>query len=132
MRDIAVVLLLLIGATFVLLAAVGLVRLPDLLTRMQAAAKTGTLGVGCTVLAVAVFFGQAGITTRALLIVVFLFMTAPIAAHMIARAAYFVGTDLWEGTVNDDLRGRYNSQTNTLSSPPEGIDRGNATLADPS
>ncbi|MBX3439069.1 MAG: monovalent cation/H(+) antiporter subunit G [Planctomycetaceae bacterium] len=116
MREFAVVILLLTGATFTLLAAVGLLRLPDLLTRMQAATKTGTLGVGCTVLAVAVFFDQTGITTRALMIVVFLFMTAPIAAHMIARAAYFAGAELWEGTVHDDLRDRYDSETNTLQS----------------
>lgn len=119
MRDLVVVVLLLTGATFALLAAVGLVRLPDLLTRMQAATKSGTLGVGCTVLAAAVFFGQEGIITRALLVVVFLFMTAPIAAHMIGRAGYFVGAELWEGTVSDDLRERYDRRTSTLDSYPD-------------
>lgn len=132
MRDIAVVVLLLIGATFALLAAVGLVRLPDLLTRMQAATKSGTLGVGCIVLAAAVFFGHAGIVTRALLIIAFLFMTAPIAAHMIGRAAYFIGAELWEGTVNDDLRGRYDRQTNTLASRPDGVIRSHVDRVDPS
>lgn len=132
MRDMIVVVLLLVGATFALLAAVGLVRLPDLLTRMQAATKSGTLGVGFTVLAAAVFFGQEGITTRALLIVVFLFMTAPIAAHMIGRAGYFVGAELWAGTVSDDLRGRYDSRTNTLESHPEDRARSAADLTDPS
>jgi multicomponent Na+:H+ antiporter subunit G len=124
MRDAAVVFLLLTGATFALLAAVGLVRLPDLLTRMQAATKSGTLGVGCTVLAAAIFFGQAGIVTRGLLIIVFLFMTAPIAAHMIGRAGYFVGAELWQGTVSDDLRGRYDRQTNTLRSRPKAVEPG--------
>jgi multicomponent Na+:H+ antiporter subunit G len=119
MRDIAVALLLVSGAVFTLLAAVGLVRLPDLLTRMHAATKAGTLGVGCMVLAVAAFFGELSVTTRAMLIVVFLFMTAPIAAHMIARAGYFSGAQLWSGTVRDDLSGRYDSRANTLGSGGE-------------
>lgn len=119
MRDLVVVGLLIFGAMMTLLAAIGLIRFPDLLTRMHAATKTGTLGVGCTVLAVAVHFDDVGITARALLIVVFLFMTAPIAAHMIGRAAYFSGVELWRKTGTDDLRGRYDAAANTLRSWPD-------------
>lgn len=111
--------LLVIGAAFALLGAVGLVRMPDVLTRMQPATKTTTLGVGCMLLAVAVHFGDLGIAARALAAVVFVVLTAPVAAHMIGRAAYFVGHPLWEGTLVDELRGRYDRETHALQSPGE-------------
>jgi multicomponent Na+:H+ antiporter subunit G len=119
-KDLFVAALLLIGALFSLVASVGLLRFPDLLTRMQAATKSGTLGVGCTLIAVAVHFSEVGITTRALLVVGFLFLTAPVAAHMIGRAGYFVGVSLWSGTVHDELRDRYDRKAKTLSSEPDG------------
>jgi multicomponent Na+:H+ antiporter subunit G len=78
--------------------------MPDLFMRMQAATKAATLGASCMLLAVAVHFGELGVFTRAMLVIAFVFATAPIAAHMIARAAYSVGTPLWEGTVADELR----------------------------
>jgi multicomponent Na+:H+ antiporter subunit G len=49
-------------------------------------------------------------------VVVFIFVTAPVAAHMIARAAYFSSVPLWEGTLSDDLEGRYDERTHTLHS----------------
>jgi multicomponent Na+:H+ antiporter subunit G len=104
LREILVVVLLIGGAAFSLLGGIGLFRMPDLLTRMQAATKTATLGVGMIVLGVALHFGTADVTVRALLIVVFLFLTAPVAAHMIARAAYLTGVRVWERTEIDELR----------------------------
>jgi multicomponent Na+:H+ antiporter subunit G len=95
--------LLLLGATFVLLAAVGVVRMPDVFTRMQAATKAASLGAICMLLGVAVFFGQLDVTVRAVLIVGFVFLTAPVSAHMIARAAYAAGVPLWAGTHLDEL-----------------------------
>jgi multicomponent Na+:H+ antiporter subunit G len=118
--------LLATGGAFALLAAVGIVRMPDLYMRMQAATKAATLGVACVMLASAVHFGDLGTTARALLVVFFLFLTAPVAAHTIARAAYFVGAPLWEGTVTDELRDRYEKRTHHLRSPqaePEPVDR---------
>jgi multicomponent Na+:H+ antiporter subunit G len=109
-------LLLMIGGIFALLAAVGIVRLPDLFMRMQAAAKGGSFGVGMLILAVAVYFGELGVTTRALLVIAFLFLTAPVAVHLIARAAYFVGVPLWKGTIKDELHGRYDQHTHALES----------------
>jgi monovalent cation/proton antiporter MnhG/PhaG subunit len=111
--------LMIIGAAFALLAGAGVVRMPDLFTRMQAATKASTLGIGCIVLAVAVYFGDLSITTRALAIIAFVFLTAPIAAHMIARAAYFVGVPLWEGTVIDELRGQYDRRSHKLARPDD-------------
>jgi multicomponent Na+:H+ antiporter subunit G len=120
--------LLLIGASFLLLAAVGLVRMPDLFTRMSAATKGTTLGVGCMLLAVGIYFPGIGITTRALAGIGFFFVTAPVAAHMIARAAYFVGVPLWEGTVRDELRGLYDPLTHTLERGPREAPAGAARV----
>jgi multicomponent Na+:H+ antiporter subunit G len=107
---------MLVGAGFSLIAAVGILRMPDLYTRMQAAAKTGTLGVGCTILAVAVYFADIGVTTRAALVILFLFLTAPVAAHMIARAGYISGVGLWKNSVIDEMRHRYDPSTHQLAS----------------
>jgi multicomponent Na+:H+ antiporter subunit G len=87
-----------------LLAAIGIFREPDLFSRMQAATKASTLGIACTMLAVAVYFEELGVTSRALLIICFFFLTGPIAAHRLGRAAYFVGVSLWPGTTRDELR----------------------------
>jgi monovalent cation/proton antiporter MnhG/PhaG subunit len=111
--------LMIIGAMFALLAGGGVVRMPDLFTRMQAATKASTLGIGCIVLAVAIHFGDLGITTRALATIMFVFLTAPVAAHMIARAGYVVGVPLWEGTVIDELHGHYDRRTHQLARPDD-------------
>ena len=100
-----VALLLVSGALFMLLAAVGLVRLPDLYTRMSATSKAATLGVSLILLGAAVHFGTAAVAGRAVVIVTFLFLTAPLAAHAIGRAGYRRRSPLWEGTVADELAG---------------------------
>ena len=106
--------LMIVGATFMLLAAVGIVRMPDLFTRMQTTTKAATLGIGCMLASSAVYFGKLEITARALAVIVFVFLTAPVAAHMIARAAYFIGVPLWKGTIRDDLQGHYDLRTHVL------------------
>lgn len=116
MSQIFTAVFLLLGASFMLLASIGILRLPDLFTRMQAATKAATLGSAFLLLAVAVYFGELGVTTRALATVAFITLTAPVAAHMIGRAAYFVAVPLWEKTVTDELRGRYEPTTHILSS----------------
>jgi multicomponent Na+:H+ antiporter subunit G len=108
-----------VGAVLMLLAAVGMVRMPDLYSRMQSATKASTLGVGCTMLAVAIDFSDLAITTRVALIVAFVFLTAPISAQMIGRAAYYVGVPLWEGTTLDELRDHNGRQRNTSGDSPE-------------
>ncbi|MBI1992810.1 MAG: monovalent cation/H(+) antiporter subunit G [Deltaproteobacteria bacterium] len=118
MSDIISGVLLLAGATFMLLAAVGVVRMPDLFTRMQTTTKSATLGAGSMLLAAALYFGDLGVTTRALAVISFLFLTAPVAAHMIGRAAYFVGVPLWKETIVDELRGHYDRRTHDLISNP--------------
>ena len=95
--------LMVLGALFMFLAGLGVLRLPDLFMRLQAGTKASTLGAGCLLLGAAVYFQDLAVTTRAVLVIGFFFLTAPVGAHMIARAAYAVGVPLWEGTLVDEL-----------------------------
>ena len=94
MIEILVSVLLLVGAAFMVLAAIGVLRLPDLPTRMHATTKAGALGAMMTMGGVAFYFGDSTVAARAVAIVIFIFLTAPIAAHVIGRAGYFTGTNL--------------------------------------
>jgi multicomponent Na+:H+ antiporter subunit G len=118
-REAATVVLMVVGAVLTLLAALGMVRMPDLYSRMQSATKASTLGVGCTMLAVAIDFADLAITTRVVLIVAFVFLTAPISAHMIGRAAYYVGVPLWKGTTLDELHDHNGRQAPAPERAPE-------------
>jgi multicomponent Na+:H+ antiporter subunit G len=113
--------LMFLGGLLMLLAAVGVARLPDLFMRMQAATKASALGAGLMVLAVAIFFGDVGTVMRAVLVIAFIFLTAPVSAHLIGRAAYFVGVPLWEGTVIDELRDHYDLRTHALTSAADPV-----------
>jgi multicomponent Na+:H+ antiporter subunit G len=119
MSDIVISVLLLTGASFLLLASIGLVRMPDLYTRIQTSAKGSTLGVGFVVLALAAYFNDFSVTVRALLVSAFLILTAPVSGHVIGRAAYFIGVPLWKKSVADELKGRYNVETHELENPED-------------
>ena len=86
------------------LAAIGVLRFPDLYTRMHAAAKSASFGSVLTLIAVALFFSSWSVAVEVILIIAFIFLTAPVAAHMIGRAGYALGVPLWEKTVQNDLR----------------------------
>lgn len=80
-----------LGAVFGLLAAVGVLRLPDLYTRMHAASKAGVVGAGLMLLAMAIESGDGSVIVRALLGILFLLLSTPVGAHLLAKAAYRVG-----------------------------------------
>lgn len=119
MLDIITAILLILGAVFVLIAGLGVLRMPDIFLRLSATSKAGTLGVGLMLAATVLYF-DAGIAARALATIVFLLLTTPVAAHRIGRAAYLTGAPLWEGTVQDELRGRYDQDTHTLAGSASG------------
>lgn len=96
--------LIIVGSFFALVAAIGLVRFPDVYSRMHAASKAGTVGSGLMLIALAVVAGDFATTLRAVAGVVFLLLTAPIAAHLLARASYKAGYKLWSGTVIDEMK----------------------------
>jgi multicomponent Na+:H+ antiporter subunit G len=104
MLDILIIILLTAGGVFSLLAAVGILVMPDVYTRMQAASKAVTFGAASIVLAAALHFKDAEIVTRCVLVCVFLFVTIPVASHLIARAAYRSGDPLAPETSIDELK----------------------------
>ena len=83
------------GVFFAFVAAVGLLRLPDLYTRAHAASKSDTLGAVLSLAAVALVFGTDVTTVKAVFLVAFMFVTNPTAAHAIARAAHDQGIEPW-------------------------------------
>lgn len=91
------------GALFSLIAAIGLNRLPDVYSRMHAASKAGTVGSGLLLLAIGLHSGDIAIFGRAFAGIIFFVLTAPIAAHLLARAAHKVGYPLHSVSVRDDL-----------------------------
>jgi multicomponent Na+:H+ antiporter subunit G len=111
------------GSLFVLLAGIGLLRMPDLFTRMHPSSKAATLGTVLILIGTAVHFEDGAIAVRALLICLFLFLTAPVASHIIARAGFFSGVPLADETAVDELSGRYDLETHCLSCPPAEADK---------
>lgn len=106
----------LVGAFFVLAAAVGVVRMPDVYTRMHAATKSGILGSGLMLVGVAVDAAESAVVLRALAALGFLIATTPIGAHLLGRAAYISGVPTWRGTAFDALKGRYDPKHRRLAS----------------
>jgi multicomponent Na+:H+ antiporter subunit G len=104
MLDAIIFILMFIGSFSALVASIGLLRMPDLFMRLSASTKAATFGIVLVLAAVALYFNQTGVTGRVIAIIVFVILTAPVAAHMIARAAYFNGVPLWKRSIYDDLR----------------------------
>ncbi len=119
MTDLLIMILSTIGSVFILLAAVGLIRMPDFYLRVSVTTKAVTLGVGLVLISAAIYFNDISVTSRVTAIIIFLFLTAPVAAHVITRAAYFTGTGLWKKTITDDLKGRYEDKTISLDEGDE-------------
>ncbi len=125
--DLAAAALLLAGTFFSVLGGLGVLRLPDVYTRLSATSKAATLGVSCILLAGAIHFHDAGVSARALVTAAFVFLTAPVAAHMIGRAAYVTRVPLWSGTVVDELAA---DRARVFPDPPAGPRRGEPPLHD--
>ena len=107
MTDYLIMGLAALGAAFILLAAIGILRMPDLYLRISVTTKAATLGTGLILTSVALYFGEAGVSSRVVAIILFTLLTAPVAAHLIGRASYFTGVPLWKQSVVDDLKGQY-------------------------
>lgn len=116
MTDVAAGIIILLGTFFILVSAVGLLKMPDLFTRMSSTTKASTMGIGLVLLGTALIWLDIGITARVVIIISFLFLTAPVAAHIIGRAAYFDKVPLWDKTTIDELEGKYDEQSHELKS----------------
>jgi multicomponent Na+:H+ antiporter subunit G len=99
-----VAIFLTVGTFLMFLAGVGLVRMPDVFCRMHAATKGASLGVALLLLAAAFYFRETIVVTKALVTIAFIFLTAPVAASLLGRAAYARRTPLWEKSLMDEGR----------------------------
>lgn len=116
MNDLLIAVFATLGALFVLLASIGLIRMPDTYLRISVTTKAATLGIGLILVAAAFYFKELSVTSRVLAIILFILLTAPISAHLIGRASYFIGVKLWHKSVMDDLDGKYKKVTHELKS----------------
>lgn len=102
MSDVVTAIVWLVGSAFALLAAVGVLRMPDVFTRMQASTKASTLGLACLLIGTAVQMGDLASVIRVASIGAFVLLTTPVSGLVIARASYFADVPLWKGTVLDE------------------------------
>lgn len=102
MTNIFIGILSTIGALAILLASIGIVRMPDFYLRLSVTVKAATLGVGLFLTCAAIIFPDVSVTTKAIATVFFLVLTAPVGAHMIARTAYHKRITMWKDTVMDE------------------------------
>lgn len=109
-------LLALLGAFLMCVAALGILRFPDVYCRMHAASKAGSLGLGLLLLAIILRHPQPDIIIKCIAIILFIFLTNPIAAHMVSRAAYLHKIPLWKKTGLDELEGKYAKKAQELKS----------------
>jgi multicomponent Na+:H+ antiporter subunit G len=116
MKEIIVIILLVLGTIFIFLAAVGLLKMPDVFLRMSASTIAATLGVSSILIALAVHFATFGITVHVIGTNLFLFLTVPVGAHLMGRAAHKAKYRQWGNTVVDRLEGKYNTNNHTLKS----------------
>lgn len=102
--NLVVAALLVLGTFLMFLTGLGLYRMPDIFTRMHSATKGASLGVAFLLLAAIFVFRDPVIVTKAIVTIAFVFLTAPVAAHLLGRAAYARRTPLWERSVIDEGR----------------------------
>ena len=103
--ELVVSVFLVVGAIFVLIGSLGLAKLPDFYTRLPGPTKATTLGMGCLLVAsvVSVTYQQGYLSLHELLITLFLLITAPVTAHMLAKTAMHHKLEMVDKTVDKDL-----------------------------
>lgn len=101
-----IIFFLAVGILFILVTAIGLIRLPDLYTRAHAASKSATLGVMCILVGVFLHFWliEGHFNARILLGILFIYVTSPVGGHILSRSSYIAGVKPWSGTVKDELK----------------------------
>ena len=93
--------MIVVGLLFDLTGTIGLVRLPDVYNRLQAATKCVTLGTCMILIGLLIWSGVDALGVKALLAAAFILLTSPVGAHAIARSAHLSGVRLWEKSVGD-------------------------------
>jgi multicomponent Na+:H+ antiporter subunit G len=119
--EIVAAVMILSGVALNVLATIGLHRFPDVFARMHAASKPATLGLALALTGTALVLGQLNEVMKLALVVAFQFLTAPIAAHMVGRAAYRAGTELSPETTVDELAGALDRPSEPDAGGPDPI-----------
>lgn len=105
--------LILLGTVFMIISAIGLIRLPDFYIRNSASTKATTLGLGLILLGIGIYFNRFQVFMEITAILFFILLISPLAAHIIARAAYKTKVPFWKKTNLKEMEG------NTGDSTPE-------------
>ena len=95
---------LIAGTFFTLVAALGILKMPDIYIRIHAATKAGTVGIGLILLAVALFFKDMAVTSRVIGIMLFLIMTTPAAAHLLGKIILKSSYRMWRNPTHEKKR----------------------------
>jgi multicomponent Na+:H+ antiporter subunit G len=104
MSDVIAGSLIILGGAFAIIGGLGLLRMPDVLIRMHASTKIGTLSTGLILVGCAIVYASPDVIIRAIAIMLFILLTAPIGAHMMGRSVLSTGVPLWKGeNVPDDM-----------------------------
>lgn len=119
MGEVLMMILIGLGTLLVLLAAFGIVRMPDFYLRLSVTTKASVLGIIFILIGAAFYFSDTSVTSRVVAIIFFLVLTGPVSAHMIGRTSYFIGTKLWKRTLIDELKGQYDEESHVLNSGDE-------------
>ena len=110
-------LITLLGSFFLLLGSVGLIRMPDVFTRIQTGTKASTLGTILSLLGIGIIY--LDIAGKIFLLIVFILITNPVSSHMLARAAHYIGIKKAKITVMDKLSTFREKEQNSESQKPE-------------
>ncbi len=102
MKDFLASSFLFFGSLFMLIGALGVLRMPDIFTRMHAATKTSSFGVSFILIGAIFHFQDIAVITRALATILFVFTTAPVAALMLGRVAYLLKVPFAKETAYDE------------------------------
>jgi multicomponent Na+:H+ antiporter subunit G len=110
LTEIVISILLIIGTFFILSGSIGIIRFPDVYTRLHAATKASTLGVASLLIGAFIYmaYDEHIISGKLILGIIFVLLTAPVSGHMISRAAHRSGVKLWEGSAKDDYEEKIN------------------------
>ncbi|EGQ8195193.1 MULTISPECIES: monovalent cation/H(+) antiporter subunit G [Vibrio harveyi group] len=93
--DVLIGLFLCLGTLLTLIASLGVLKLPDLYTRMHAATKAGTVGISCLLLAITFSIPEVTVISRVIGTMLFIVLTAPVASHLLGRAMREIGYKIW-------------------------------------
>ncbi len=105
------------GCFFMFIAGLGVFRLPDIYMRLHASTKATSLGAGLLLIAAIIKIGNLATVTQSIIIIAFIFLTAPVGAHMLGRAAYFRKIPQWDRSITDEAKDMVDVKRHRLGTP---------------